>query len=57
MPIPTPRGSEKQADYISRCYVEIKDEYDRNRAFAICYTKWREKKMERIAKLSRTPRK
>lgn len=56
MPIPTPRSSEPQREYITRCYEEIKDEYDKNRAFSICYTKWKEKKMERIAKLSRKPR-
>ena len=56
MPIPTPRANEKQASYVSRCYEQIRDEYDRQRALAICYSKWREKKMERIAKLSRKPR-
>lgn len=53
MPIPAPRGSEQQKDYVSRCYTEIKDEYDKAQAFAICYSKWREKKMSQIAKLKR----
>ena len=57
MPIPSPKASELQKDFISRCYTDIKDEYDDNRAFGICYTRWREKKMERISKLTRKPKK
>lgn len=44
MPIPTPQSSEKQGDFIKRCYLEIKDEYDRPTSFAICYSKWKNKK-------------
>jgi hypothetical protein len=55
MPIPSPRATEQQKDYVSRCYTEIKNEYDRAAAFAICYSKWREKKMAQIAKLKRKP--
>lgn len=55
MPIPAPRANEPQKDYVSRCYGEISNEYDRAGAFAICYSKWREKKMSQIAKLKRRP--
>ena len=55
MPIPSPRANEPQKDYVSRCYSEISQEYDRAGAFAICYSKWREKKMMQIAKLKRRP--
>lgn len=55
MPIPSPRANEPQKDYVSRCYSEISQEYDRAGAFAICYSKWREKKMMQIAKLKRKP--
>lgn len=53
MPIPAPKSNEQQKDYVSRCYVEIKDEYDRATAFGICYSKWREKKMAQIRKLKK----
>lgn len=56
MPIPSPRANEPQKDYVSRCYSEISNEYDRATAFAICYSKWREKKMSVIAKLKRNPK-
>ena len=42
MPIPTPNTGEKQAQFISRCYATIKDEYSRPQAFAICYNKYKE---------------
>ena len=44
MPIPTPSSSESQKDFIKRCYLEIKDEYDRPTAFAICYDTYKTKK-------------
>jgi hypothetical protein len=43
MPIPTPNPSEKQADFIKRCYVGIKDEYKKAQAMAICYNTWKNK--------------
>ena len=55
MPIPSARANEPQKDYVSRCYSEISNEYDRATAFAICYSKWREKKMSVIAKLKKRP--
>jgi hypothetical protein len=42
-PIPNPQSNERQRDFITRCYKEIKDEYDRAQSFAICYGKWKEK--------------
>ncbi len=53
MPIPAPKSNELQRDFVSRCYTEIKDEYDRPVAFGICYSKWREKQMSVIRKLKK----
>lgn len=44
MPIPKPTSSERQQEYIRRCYMSIKDEYKPAQAFTICYNKWRESK-------------
>jgi len=45
MPIPTPKGPEKESQFISRCMSEIGDEYtDKDQALAVCYTQWRESK-------------
>lgn len=44
MPIPTPKSGEKQRDYVTRCYVAIKNEYPKAQAFGICYNTWRESK-------------
>ena len=44
MPVPTPKSSEKQQDYIKRCYVAIKDEYKTPQALAICYSTWKQSK-------------
>lgn len=53
MPIPAPKFDETQREYVSRCYKEIKDEYDDAVSFGICYNKWREKKMMAISKMKR----
>ena len=53
MPIPTPRNNEPQREFISRCYDMVKDEYEGTSGFAICYTKWREKQVMKIARLRR----
>jgi hypothetical protein len=47
MPIPTPTN-ETQSEYIGRCMSAIGDEYEQDVALAICYSKWRETKMEGI---------
>jgi hypothetical protein len=44
MPIPNPKAGETQQQYIARCYKEIKDEYPTAQSFAICYSKYKEKK-------------
>ncbi len=44
MPIPKPSSGESQRDFIKRCYLQIKDEYDRPTSFAICYSKWKDRK-------------
>lgn len=53
MPIPAAKVNEPQREYIGRCYEAIKDEYDQATGLAICYSKWREKKMSQIAKIKR----
>ena len=48
MPIPTP-SNETQSEYISKCISAIGDEYDtQEQALAVCYSKWRESKMEGV---------
>lgn len=44
MPVPNPKPSEKQQDYIKRCYVAIKDEYPKAQSFGICYSTWKNSK-------------
>jgi hypothetical protein len=56
MPIPAAKVNENQKDYITRCYEAIKDEYDQTTGLAICYSKWKEKKMAQIAKMKRNKR-
>jgi hypothetical protein len=43
MPIPSVRPNEKQREFISRCYTQIKDEYPKAQGFGICYSVWKEK--------------
>lgn len=58
MPIPTPKGSEQESDFVSRCIEAIYDEYGQEQSSAICYNQWRESKMssqERmISKMNKT---
>jgi len=44
MPIPEPRKGEKESEYISRCMHVVGKEEKRNRALAICYRKYRERR-------------
>ena len=53
MPIPNPRFDEQQKEYVSRCYAAINHESPEAQAIAICYGKWKEKKMVAIAKLKK----
>ena len=48
MPIPKPKSGEKQSDYIGRCMSAISNEYDQDQALGICYSTWRESRMEGI---------
>lgn len=43
MPLPEPRPDERQYQFISRCYEQIKDEYNRAQSFAICYSRWKDR--------------
>lgn len=56
MPIPAPYTNENQRNYIARCYDKLQDEYDTPTAIAICYSKWREKKMERLSTITKKRR-
>jgi hypothetical protein len=53
MPLPIPRNSETQREYINRCYEVTKDEFPSNQAMAVCYGRWREKQMRIIRDLKR----
>ena len=48
MPIPKVNSGEKQSEFIGRCMSAIGDEYDRDQALGICYSTWRESRMEGI---------
>ena len=41
MPIPKPKGSETEEEYVSRCIGEIYDEYGQEQGAAICYNTYR----------------
>jgi hypothetical protein len=41
MPIPKPKGSETEQEYVSRCIGEIYDEYGQEQSAAICYNTYR----------------
>lgn len=52
MPIPKPRKSEPESEFVSRCISEISGEYDQSQAAAICYNSYREnEKMSRKEEL------
>ena len=43
MPIPEPKGSENQQEFISRCMSDLSEEFpDQEQRLAVCYAKWRE---------------
>lgn len=45
MPIPSPAPSETQDEFIQRCMIDLKAEYeDQEQRLAICYQQWRSKK-------------
>jgi hypothetical protein len=48
MPIPNPKSGESQSEFISRCVSAIYDEYGEEQSLGICYSKWRETRMEGI---------
>jgi hypothetical protein len=53
MPLPIPRISETQREYIERCYPEAVKEWDNTQALGVCYSRWREKKMRIIRDLKK----
>ena len=48
MPIPNPKSGETQSEFVSRCVSAIYDEYGEEQSLGICYSTWRESKMEGI---------
>jgi hypothetical protein len=47
MPLPSPKGSEKQSDFVSRCMgtsVMKNDFPDQKQRAAVCYSQWRKAK-------------
>lgn len=44
MPIPKPKGGEKQTDFMSRCVPQMMKEFKEDQAIAICYDAYRNKK-------------
>jgi hypothetical protein len=44
MPIPQPKKEETQKDFMTRCVSSISKEYKRDKAVAICYKTYRDKK-------------
>lgn len=53
MPIPSPKGKEKQDDFVSRCMgdkVMNSDYKDQKQRAAVCYSQWRKAKKKKKAK-------
>ena len=49
MPIPKPKSSEDQNEYVGRCMTAISDEYDTNeQAVAICISTYQRDNMSKI---------
>lgn len=42
MPIPKPKPSENETEFVNRCMSEIGNEYDQEQALAICFNTYRE---------------
>lgn len=43
MPLPKPRPTENQKDFISRCMTEIQGEFpNQEQRLAVCYTQWKD---------------
>lgn len=56
MPIPSPKGKEKQQDFVSRCMgdsVMVKDYPDQKQRAAICYSAY--KKAKKSSKSNEEP--
>lgn len=53
MPIPKPKSSEDQNQYVGRCMTAISDEYDTNeQAVAICISTYQRDNMSKITNTS-----
>ena len=44
MPIPKPKPSEKQSDFILRCVPELSKYHSKDQAVAMCYKAYKDKK-------------
>ena len=43
MPIPKPKPSEKQSDFMQRCIPIARKEFNQQQAIAVCYNQWKNK--------------
>ena len=43
MPIPKPKGGEKQSDFMLRCVPQLMQYRDKEQAIAICYQTYKKK--------------
>ena len=43
MPIPKPKPSENEDEFITRCITQLIGEYGEDQAYAICITQWEKK--------------
>ena len=48
MPIPKPKGGEKQTNYMSRCVSQLMKYHNREEAMAICYDTYRKNNFRSI---------
>tara|TARA_R110001606_G_scaffold62168_2_gene144908 strand:+ start:170 stop:304 length:135 start_codon:yes stop_codon:yes gene_type:complete len=44
MPIPKPKSGEKQSQFMMRCVPKMMGEYPKEKAIAICYNSFKNKK-------------
>lgn len=54
MPLPTPKASEEQADFISRCHEALSGEFpETDQRNAVCFRQWREAKgTDKLSKIA-----
>lgn len=56
MPLPTPRVTENQDEFMARCIPVAYEEFpDEAQAAAVCYTQWEKREFEKFKTLSYNP--